>query len=668
MFECVFAFFVSVVVGYTDMGGVLKTDNFNRYTTGINLSPGFLDNTLQVKLHFKGMLTNNHFASRGAIGNALNFDPTQEIYDDGNEFGGYSTWTIPNGSPNLLSPTNPIALLDLVEDNSNVKRYLTNATFDYRFPFLSSLRANLNVAYDYSYGSGTNIIPNFASFTYDAINGGGTNNEYDQTKKNRLIEYYMNYKEDFGKNSLDVMAGYSWQHFFVESSFKNSDSAGTPSETQSNTNPAELYLVSLFGRINYSYANRYLLTFTLRRDGTSRFAPENRYGLFPAAALAVKVIDNDNKFLNNIKVRAGWGVTGQQDIGDYYAYLARYQTSFENARYQFGDEFIYTLRPNGYAGDIRWEETTTYNFGLDYSIIADRFSGSVDVYQRNTKDLLNGIPVPAGTNLTNFITTNVGNMTNKGIEFGWNFTPVLTDKVAWDVAANLSFNRNEITKLTATEDPSYIGILTGGISGGVGSNIQIHSVGFAPSSFFVFKQKYDESGNILEGVFEDINNDGIVNQDDKYRYENPAADYTIGITNNLIVGDFDFSFAGRANLGNYVYNNNQTDKGYLTRLYGSTNVLWNIDQSAIDNNVQRQGSLTFSDHFISNASFFRLDHVTLGYDFSELLGQNIRAYATVQNPLVITKYKGLDPEIGNGIDNNVYPRPRTTLIGISANF
>lgn len=657
-----------VSLGYTDMGGILKTDNFNRITTGVNLSPGFLDNTLQIKVHFKGMLTRNDFANRGAIGNALSFDPTQPILDEGNEYGGYTTWTIPNGSPNFLAPSNPIALLELNDNKSNVSRYLTNFSVDYRLPFLPALRANLNLAYDYSSGSGTVIIPNFAAFAYDEINGGGVNNEYAQTKTNALLEYYMNYKKSFGPSDLDIMGGYSWQRFFVNSTFRNSDTAGTPSETQEDETPAEFYLVSLFGRLNYSFNNRYLFTFTLRRDGTSRFAPENRWGLFPAAAVAIKLLENDKKFFNNVKLRAGWGVTGQQEIGDYYAYLARYQSSFENARYQFGDQFITTLRPNGYAGDIQWEETTTYNVGVDYSIIKDRLSGSIDLYQRNTEGLLNGIPVPAGTNLTNFITTNVGNMENQGVEFAWNFTPVLTEKVVWDVAANLAFNKNTITKLTATEDPSYIGIRTGGIAGGVGSTIQLHSVGYAPSTFYVFKQLYDEDGNILEDQFEDLNNDGIINEDDQYWFENPAPDYIIGLTSNLSLGEFDFSFAGRANIGNYVYNNVQTDMGYLNRLYGSTNTLWNVHQSAIDNNVDNQGSLTFSDHFITNASFFRMDHITLGYDFSKILGKNIRAYATLQNPFVITRYEGLDPETGSGIDNNTYPRPRTTLIGVSAQF
>ncbi len=657
-----------ISLGYTDMGGILKTDNFNRITTGINLNPGFLNNTLQIKLHFKSMLTNNHFASRGAIGNALNFDPTQEVYDAESKYGGYTTWTIANGNPNTLAPTNPLALLDLIEDNSTVVRYITNASVDYRLPFLEGLRANLNVAYDYANGSGTYYVPNNASFSFDQINGGGADNTYEQTKENSLLEFYLNYKKSAGKHDFDVLGGYSWQHFNVDNSFKNSDVAGTPSETQVGSDPAEFYLLSLFGRMNYTFSDKYLFTFTLRRDGTSRFSPENRWGLFPAAALAVKVLENDHKMFNALKIRAGWGVTGQQEIGDYYAYLARYQVGQTNAQYQFGNQFIQTLRPNGYDGNIRWEETTTYNLGVDYSIVKNRVSGSIDIYQRDTKDLLNRIPVPAGTNLTNFITTNVGNMQNKGIEFSWNFTPVLNDKVTWDIGANLAFNDNKITNLTATDDPEYIGVLTGGIAGGVGSNIQIHTVGYAPSSFFVYKQKYDESGNILEGQFEDLNNDGIVNSDDKYRYKNPTADYTIGITNNLSVGDLDFSFAGRANLGNYVYNNVQTDMGYYQRLYGSTGILWNINKSAIVNNIERQASVTFSDHFVTNASFFRLDHITLGYNLTKIIKKTSRIYATVQNPLVITKYEGLDPELGNGIDNSVYPRPRTFVFGVSVEF
>jgi iron complex outermembrane receptor protein len=479
-----------VSLGYTDKDGILKTDNFKRITAGINLNPGFFDNTLQVNVHFKSMFTKNHFADRGAIGNSLGFDPTHPVRDPESPYGGFYTWTIPaSGFPRLVgAPTNPVALLELREDESNVRRFLTNISADYRFSFLPELRANLNLAYDHAFGEGTVVVPNFASFSFNAINGGGVNNSYEQTKINSLLEFYLNYKKQLGKNSIDLLGGYSWQHFEVENASMNSDAAGTPSETTSGSAPAEYYLLSMYGRVNYSYSDRYLLTVTLRRDGTSRFSPDNRWGLFPAVAAAVKLVDNDNSSLNSLKIRAGWGVTGQQDIGDYYAYLARYQLGNQSARYQFGEEFITTLRPNGYDENIRWEETTTLNVGLDFSIVRDRLSGSLDVYQRKTKDLLNRIPVPAGTNLTNFITTNIGNMENQGVELALFTTPLRSQNVVLDFGINVAYNTSEITKLTATDDPEYQGVVTGGIAGGVGSNIQIHTVGYAPRSFYFYEQ------------------------------------------------------------------------------------------------------------------------------------------------------------------------------------
>ena len=657
-----------VSLGYTHKEGILKTDEFQRITTGINLNPGFFDNTLQVNLNFKAMFTDNQFADRGAIGNALSFDPTQAPLDPNSPYGGYTTWTIPNGNPNAIAPTNPLALLAQRDDQSDVNRFLFNVAFDYRIPFIPDLRANLNIARDYSKGEGRVIVPTHAAFAFNAVNGGGVNNTYTQTKNNDLLEFYLNYKKLLGKHDLDLLAGYSWQHFEVDNTFRDSDAAGTPAETQEGSDPAEYFLLSLYGRINYNFNDRYFLTFSLRRDGTSRFAPENRWGLFPAAALAIKVINNETKVFNNLKLRAGWGITGQQEIGDFYAYLARYQVGFENARYQFGDEFITTLRPNGYDGNIRWEETETYNIGLDFSIIRDRLRGTLDIYQRNTKDLLNRIPVPAGTNLSNFVTTNVGNMENRGIEIALFATPIETDNARVEIGVNMAYNENEITKLTAIDDPSYEGVLTGGIAGGVGSNIQIHSVGFAPRSFYVFEQKYDANGNILENEFVDRNGDGAINGQDRYRFENPAADYAFGLTGRVELFNFDLTFAGRANVGNYVYNNVQTDMGYLNRMYNSSGSLWNINQSAVDLNVFEQSSLTFSDHFVTKADFIRFDHITLGYTFNELLGKFLRVYSTIQNPILITEYEGLDPEIFGGIDNNIYPRPRTYVFGLSVEF
>ena len=660
-----------VSLGYTNKEGILKTDHFEKFSAAVNLTPGFFDNTLQVNAHLKSSFTNNQFADRGAIGNALNFDPTQSVRDTLSPYAGFTTWTnAQNGLPNSLGPTNPIALLELRDDQSHETRYLTNLSVDYRIPFLTDLRANLNLAYDYAHGEGTVEVPDsIAAFAFNSVTGGGVHNEYSQTKKNSLLEFYLNYKRYFGEHSVDLMAGYSWQHFELDNSFINSDVAGTPAQTTQGADPAEYFLLSEYARLNYGFKDRYLLTLTVRRDGTSRFAPDNRWGLFPAAALAVKVIENDNNSFNNLKVRFGWGTTGQQDIGsDYYSYLAKYQLGNSNAQYQFGDEYVTTIRPNGYDEHIKWEETQTLNLGFDFSIINRRLSGSLDLYQRKTEDILNRIPVPAGTNLTNFVTTNVGNMESNGIELAFNTTPVLTKKITWDFSINGAYNHNEITKLTATNDTTFQGVLTGGIAGGVGSNIQIFSVGYAPKSFFVYQQIYGENGQIIEGSFANLNGDTLINSSDKYRYKKPAADFSMGFTSRLAIGHFDFSFAGRASFGNYVYNNIQTDMGYLNRLYGTSGVLWNVNQSAVDLNVVDQASLTFSDHFVKEAGFMKLDHITLGYNFDNLIGDFLRIYATVQNPLVITEYEGLDPELPDGIDRNIYPRPRTVLFGVNVEF
>ncbi len=661
-------------LGFLDKNGVLKTDNYQRSSLGLNINPGFMDNRLQLNLGLKGAWSSNHFADRGAIGNALGFDPTQEVRDPNSPFGGFTTWTDGNGNPLLLAPTNPMAQIELRQDDSKVNRIIANASADYRFSFLPELRANLNLGYDQSKSEGTVFVPTNASFAFDALNGGGTDNTYDEEKKNQLLEFYLNYKKELGVNDFDLMVGYSWQNFKFKNSFRNADVANTPSEITSGSDANELALVSLFGRINYSLYDKLLLTLSLRRDGTSRFAPENRWGLFPAAAVAFKAIENENDYFNNVKLRAGWGITGQENIGNRYAYLPQYTYGFENAGYQFGNEIIQTLRPEGYDEGIKWEETATINLGIDVSIINERLSGSIDAYQRNTKDLLNRIPVPAGTNLTNFITTNVGDMTNRGIELSLNLTPLKTEDFNWELSFNTSYNENEITKLTASDDPAYQGIQVGGIAGGVGSNIQIHSVGFAPFSFYAKEQLYDTEGNLLEGQFADLNGDGIDN--DFYRLEKPAADWSYGLTSNFAYKALSFSFGARALTGNYVYNNVATSIGHLDRLVTSQNVTQNVHQSAVDLNVQTQGNLTFSDHFITDASFLRVDHVTLAYQLTDVVKYINNVYFTIQNPLLFTKYEGLDPEIFEGsndspklgIDDNLYPRPRTFVFGLSAQF
>lgn len=654
-----------VSLGYTDKKGILKTDRFQRTTAAINLSPSFMDNRLQVNVNLKGMNTDNVFANRGAIGAASFFDPTQPVYQEGNAYGGYFTWVNNDGSPNTLSPANPLAQLMLRKDESTVRRFVTNGSVDYRFGFLPELRANLNLGYDYAKGEGKVVTDETASFSYDAVNGNGEKRNYSQEKKNSLLEAYLNYVKELGSAKVDVMGGYSWQKFEYYDDFYRSTFAGN--DVEEGENSGELYLVSLFGRLNVSLFDRVLLTGTVRRDGTSRFSPDTRWGIFPAGAVAVKVLE-DKGPLTSLKVRAGYGVTGQQDVGGYYLYLPRYLGSFDNASYQFGNGFVNTLRPEGYDSKIKWEETTTYNFGLDYSFLNDRISGAVEYYIRKTEDLINFIPVPAGTNLTNFITTNVGDLENKGVEFAINAIPVQTDKLSWSFGFNVTANENKITRLTATDDPSYVGVATGDISGGVGNRIQIHSVGFPANSFYVYEQVYDEAGVPIEGLYVDRNEDGVVDSKDLYRFEKPAPDYFFGFTSNLTMGNFDFSFAGRANVGSYAYNNVQSSGGSYVNLYHPTNYLGNVNQ--ISSYLDFQDPEYFSDYFVQNASFLRIDHVTLGYNFGDMVDKIdfLKVFATVQNPLLVTEYKGLDPEINNGIDNNIYPRSRTFLFGLNARF
>ena len=651
-------------LGYTNNDGLLKTDNFNRLSGSINLTPGFNNNTIQVKLGLKASKTKNRFADKGAIGSAIGFDPTQSVTSDNQKFGGYFAWLDDKGKVMGLSPANPVALLNQKEDKSNLTRYVLNASVDYRFSFLPALRANLNLGYDISNSKGTIFIDTTAAFVYDEETGGGVDNNYSQKLHNKLLEFYLNYKEKLLGNDFDIMLGYSWQHFYKESELHKSDIRGI--RTKPGYDASELYMLSLFGRVNYNINDFAFITATLRQDHTSRFAPKNRAGLFPALGIAIKIIENNNNYFNSLKLRAGWGITGQQDIGGFYLYQGLYQKSFNTARYQFGDEFVTTFRPNGYDSKIKWETTQTYNLGLDISFIKDKLTGSIEVYKKYTKDLLNyEVQVPVGSNLTNIVATNIGSMLTNGIEFSISATPVTSKDFKWDFNFNTSFNKNEITKLNT--DDSSLGEHVGGISGGVGNTIQIHTVGYEPRSFYVYEQKYDDKGKLIPGVFVDRNGDGKVNELDKYRRETSSPRIILGLTNNIGYKRFNLSFAGRAHLGNEVYNNVQTDIGFLKRI-DNLGVLNNVHRAAIDNNIEEQDQATYSDAYIQDASFFKLDHITLSYNFGKLIGKSFKIYGTVQNALVITKYQGIDPEVFGGIDNNIYPRPRTFVFGLSIDF
>ena len=660
-------------VGYTNENGILKTSGMERGTGSLGFNPSFFDDHLRINVNLKGMLIKNSFANQGAIGSAVSFDPSQPVYSGSSKYGGYYTWLQPNGDPNTLAPSNPLALLTMHNDKSKVQRSIGNAQVDYRLHFLPELNATLNLGYDISHGEGTVVDANDAPWTIG--NGGGYFREYNQDKKNTLLDFYLNYVKliESIDSKIDVMGGYSWQHFWRENYQFATNGSGSEVLTPKNWDPTESYLVSFFGRLNYTFKERYLLTVTIRQDGTSRFSPETRWGTFPSAALAWQI--KDEPFLENVesisdlKLRVGYGITGQQNIGSNdYPYMPRYTYSLDNARYQFGDEYYTTYRPEGYDSNIKWEETSTFNIGLDYGFINNRISGAIDVYSRQTKDLINFIPVPAGTNLTNQILTNVGDLENKGIEFSINAIPVSKSDLTWEIGFNATYNENKITKLTATDDPKYLGVFTGGISGAVGNMIQIHSVGYPMNSFFVYEQVYDENQKPIEGLYVDRNGDGQITGDDRYRYKKAAPDVFMGFNTKLSWKKWDFGFNGRINVGNYVYNNVWSSGGTLNNLYWSTGYMNNIPKNALD--TRFQNPQYFSDYYVKDGSFLRMDNINLGYTFQNFYNErmNMRLYLSAQNVFVITKYEGLDPEVFDGIDNNIYPRPRIFVMGVNIGF
>ncbi len=655
-------------LGYLNQNGVLRTGKLSRFTTALNLNPRLLNNMLKVDLNFKGSFTNTQFANEGAIGSAAFFDPTQTVMRSDNRFGGYWEWLANNNQPDGLAPKNPLGLLNLREDKSDVSRLITNLQLDYTLPFFKDLRANLNIGYDYSKGEGTVYIPDSAAMTYIR---GGVNNHYEQTKKNKLLEFYLNYVKDIKsiKSRVDVMAGYGYQDFKRQSpNFPDFRANGTefapaapfPFEVQ-NT------LISFFGRANFSINNKYLFTASLRRDGSSRFSEDNRWGLFPSAAFAWNISEESflkgGSTLSDLKLRLGYGKTGQQEIGNDYAYIPNYTLGTQTAQYQFGSTYYQVNRPVGYDKDIKWETTETYNAGLDFGFLKGRITGTIDYYFKKTKDLLSFIDVPAGTNFTNRIFTNVGDMENRGVEFTLNTNVLKRTKLNWDLGFNITYNKNEITKLTRIDDPTFIGVATGGISGAVGNTIQIHSVGYQPSAFFVLQQVYDNDGKPIEGLYVDRNDDGIINNLDYYRYKSPEPTVMIGFTTSVAYDRWNFSTVLRSNLGNYMYNNVFSGGG--TFQPSSVSFVGNVHRNYLETGFVN--SQFFSDYYVENASFLRMDNFTVSYDFGKVFNNkaNLRATGNVSNVFVITKYRGLDPEIAGGIDNNFYPRPRVFSLGFN---
>ena len=650
-----------VSAGFLNNDGTLKTTGMSRGTLGFNLTPTLFDDRLTINLNAKGVFTHNKFADEGAIGAAVQYNPLKSVDHK---------WES-NGAPNTMSTLNPVAMLNEQHKSSYVRRFIGNAQFDYKFKFLDGLRANLNLGIDYSTTSGWNITDMGSEISYHnkVENGTGLWEKYTQKRNDKTLEFYLAYARELKEiySRFDVLAGYSWQHFHNETTNEKESNDGHHTRLYGDPTlfKTESYLISFYGRLNYTFMDRYLLTFTIRDDGTSRFQ-NNKWGVFPSAALAWRV--NEEPFLRNVdwlsnlKLRLGWGITGQQNInqGDYPS-IATYHTNQHGSYYWFGNNEIIPITPKGYAAQIKWEETTTYNIGLDFGFVRNRINGSIDVYKRVTKDLLNRVPVAAGTNLTNYLLMNVGDMENKGIEVALNVVPIEKKDLRWEVGVNVSYNKNEITKLTASDDPSYPGVEAGGISGGVGNNIQIQKVGNPINSFYVLQQVYDEAGKPLEGVYVDRNHDGQITDDDRYVYYKPDADVNIGLNTELSYKKWTLSAAFRSSLGNYVYNNVASNTEMKADMW-TNNFICNRVSTAPNTNFQQ--AQYKSDYYVQNASFLKLDKVTLAYN----LASWVRLNFTAQNVFTITKYDGVDPEVANGIDNNMYPRSRNFILGASFNF
>lgn len=685
-----------VSFGYTNQNGIVKTSKFERYTASVSLAPSFFEDHLKVNANLKGMIAKNRYADGSAVGSAVSFDPTQSVRSDDPYhqyyFDGYFQWNTDASSLNddtwkrtfnSNAPGNPVALLEEKDDRAISKSLIGNLELDYKFHFLPDLHAHVNGGMDFSTGKQyTDVSPYSSTNNYYGSYGWEQKDKY-----NLSLNAYLQYSKDFtDKHRFDVMAGYEWQHFHDTSDqeywglypLSNNvvENRGQRYNNTSSGSATESYLVSFFGRVNYTLLDRYLFTATVRQDGSSRFHKNNRWGLFPSFALGWKLKEEaflkDVDVLSDLKLRLGYGITGQQNInsGDY-PYLAVYETNKDGAYYPILGEGT-TYRPNAYNPDLKWEKTTTYNVGLDFGFLNNRINGAVDYYYRKTTDLLNSVFVSAGTNFKNKVLSNVGSLENSGIEFSINSKPVVTTDWTWDLGFNITYNKNEITKLTTGDSENYYVAAGDNIGGGRDMKAMAHAVGHPASSFYVYQQVYDENGKVIENEFVDRNGDGTINGDDRYFYKKPTADVLMGLTSRLSYKSWDFSFSLRASLNNYVYNSVEAGGSDCnpTSVY-SFGALNNRPLMGVANNIQNlKDNTLLSDYFVQNASFMKCDNITLGYSFKKLFGAPIggRVYAAVQNVFTITKYKGLDPEVEKGLDNNIYPRPLTTLIGLSLNF
>ena len=664
--------------GYTSQTGTLKGSKMDRATASVNLSPSFFDKHLTVNLNGKGTYAFNQYANQDAIGAANHYDPTKPVRNSigGYNLNGFTTWYDQSGNINTMATMNPVGLLEAKDDTANAYRFIGNAQFDYKVHGFEALRFNLNLGIDWAKSTGVTELAMGSEASYHNTNqsGGGQHTDYSYGRRNTTLEFYGDWNQTFGQHNIDLMAGYSWQHFYSESksdTYRISDKA----VLGDSVGRGELFLISFFGRANYTFADRYLLTATVRADGTSRFQ-NHKWGIFPSVAFGWNIMKEGfmsdlDAALSTLKLRLSWGQTGQQEVGGYYDTFAKFLTNQLGSYYFFNDRLITPISALGYSADLRWETTTTYNVGFDLGFWNDRLTAAIDVYKRDTKDILNYIPVPALSNLTNYLNTNIGNMTNLGAELDLNAILIEKKDMSWTAGFNVAYNHNEITKLTAS-DENATGVETGGISGGTGNNVQMFQVGFPMRTFNLYKQVYDQDGNPINGVYVDMNGDGQITADDKYMDKRFKAspDFTFGFNTSFSYKNWTAALSGHASLGNWVYNNVASDTEMLADLW-TNSFIGNRVSSATRSMFSQAQYL--SDYYLQNGSFLKFDNFTLGYTFPKLFkvaenDASLNVFATVQNIYTLTKYTGIDPEVYGGIDGTVYPRPRTFILGLKFNF
>ncbi|HEY3370102.1 MAG TPA: SusC/RagA family TonB-linked outer membrane protein [Prolixibacteraceae bacterium] len=678
-----------ISTGYLTQDGVIETNHFNRFTGSLNLSPKFFTDHLSVNVNTKYSRTENRFVDESAvIRGAVTFDPTQTVHtaDGGGNYGGYWEWLqadgkVINTNGGAAAP-NPVGLIYPRDNTSQVGRFLGNVQLDYKLHFFPDLHVLVNLGLDKASGSGHDNRDStmaIAKFKH------GIFSQYKQGKTSQLFDASLFYTKEIpdAKSKLDVLVGHSYSKNYTDQyNYPSYSQAGVVDATTVPTfltDKPESRMESYMGRLNYSFYDKYLLTASIRRDASSKFSPNTRVGYFPAVALAWKMKDEffkNTDVVSDLKLRLSWGVTGQQGVFDNYPYVTRYSRSESTAQYQFGDKFYSFLRPVAYDVDIKWETTTTQNLGLDFGFFKGRISGTVDVYNKKTEDLLSVVPIAPGANFNIELLTNVGNMENKGAEFAINAIPIQTKDFSWSFGFNVTYNDTKITNLLKHNIPDYKGIDMGSVNGGTGNKIEKHAVGYAPWTFFVYKQVYDKvSGAPIEGLYEDINRDGQINDDDRYYYKKPAPDFMVGLNTQFTYQKWTLGLVGHAMIGNYLYNNFNSNNATTRALKDPLLYLRNVSANYLDTKFNNMQYL--SDYYIENASFFRLDNINLGYNVGKIFpdrASELRITANVQNVFVITKYSGLDPEyspsdVNNvGVDNVIYPRPRIYSIGFNLDF